>query len=103
MLLAIPHLLDAGTVARVREVIDAGEWCDGKVTAGVQSALAKNNLQLANASEAAAEAGQIILDALARNGLFQSAALPRRIVPPLFNRYDALPGHRFGDHVDNAL
>ena len=103
MLLAIPQLLDAGALNEVRAIVGTGEWCDGKVTAGVQSALAKDNLQLANDGEAALAAGRIILDALAANGLFQSAALPRRIVPPLFNRYDAERGHRFGEHVDNAL
>ncbi len=103
MLLAIPQLLDVAATQRVRGIIGDGEWRDGKVTAGVQSALAKHNLQLANDGEAAREAGLVILDALAGNALFQSAALPRRIVPPLFNRYEASDGHRFGDHVDNAL
>ena len=103
MLVAIPSLLDAAQLAQVRAAIEAGEWRDGRVTAGVQSALAKHNLQLANDGEAARDAGEIVLRALAGNGLFQSAALPRRIVPPLFNRYEASDGHRFGEHVDNAL
>lgn len=103
MLLAIPSVLDAAQVVRARAVVEGGEWRDGRVTAGVQSALAKHNLQLANDGDAALEAGEMILAALASNGLFQSAALPRRIVPPLFNRYDAKPGHKFGEHVDNAL
>jgi PKHD-type hydroxylase len=103
MLLAIPALLDAGQVAAARKVIGDGEWRDGRATAGVQSALAKMNLQLANDGEEAKRVGGMILAALAANGLFQSAALPRRIVPPLFNRYDASDGHRFGEHVDNAL
>jgi PKHD-type hydroxylase len=103
MLLAIPSVLDAAQVADARAVVEAGEWRDGKVTAGIQSALAKNNLQLVNESGEARRVGQVILDALANNGLFQSAALPRRIVPPLFNRYDAASGHHFGEHVDNAL
>jgi len=103
MLLAIPSLLDAAQLAEVRASIEAGEWRDGRVTAGVQSALAKHNLQLASDGEAARTAGDIVLGALGRNALFQSAALPRRIVPPLFNRYEASDGHRFGEHVDNAL
>jgi PKHD-type hydroxylase len=32
-----------------------------------------------------------------------SAALPHRVFPPLFNRYDASAGHGFGNHVDNAI
>jgi PKHD-type hydroxylase len=103
MLVAIPSLLDAAQLDRLRRVIEPGEWRDGRVTAGVQSALAKRNLQLANDSDAARAAGEIVLSALAGNALFQSAALPRRIVPPLFNRYEASEGHSFGEHVDNAL
>ncbi|HEY5806954.1 MAG TPA: Fe2+-dependent dioxygenase, partial [Povalibacter sp.] len=38
---------------------------------------------------------------LERNPLFVSAALPAKIFPPLFNRYQA--GHSFGLHVDNAV
>ncbi|QNN64557.1 Fe2+-dependent dioxygenase [Sphingomonas rhizophila] len=103
MLLAIPALLTPAQVADLRAVVEAGEWRDGRMTAGVQSALAKNNLQLANGSAAALTAGGTILEALAANALFQSAALPRRIVPPLFNRYDSSSQHHFGEHVDNAL
>ena len=43
----------------------------------------------------------MVLDALGRNSTFFSAALPRRIYPPLFNRYAG--GQSFGYHVDNAV
>jgi PKHD-type hydroxylase len=33
--------------------------------------------------------------------LFASAALPAKILPPLFNRYEG--GQAFGNHVDNAI
>src|SRR5690606_13631192 len=36
-----------------------------------------------------------------RSGLFMSAALPQRVFPPLFNRYEG--GEHFGNHVDNAI
>ncbi len=45
--------------------------------------------------------GDVILTALQRNALFVSAALPLRVFPPLFNRYQG--GHTFGNHVDNAI
>ena len=103
MLLAIPSLLTADQVAEVRRLIDGGRWIDGKVTAGVQSGLAKHNLQLAADCERGQQAREIITSALSANGLFMSAALPKAIVPPLFNRYDASEGHAFGNHVDNAI
>lgn len=101
MLIAIPDLLDADALARVRGIIDAAEWVDGNVTSGHQSALAKNNEQLPEAGPAAREAGALVLDALARSPLFFAAALPLKIFPPLFNRYG--PGHEFDIHVDNAV
>jgi PKHD-type hydroxylase len=45
--------------------------------------------------------GDLILRALARNPLFNSAALPLRVLPPMFNRYDV--GMSFGAHVDGAI
>ena len=103
MLLAIPSLLTAGQVAEVRRLVDGGRWVDGRGTAGIQSGLAKHNLQLAADCERGKEAQKIVTAALAANGLFTSAALPRAIVPPLFNRYDAAEGHAFGNHIDNAI
>lgn len=101
MLIAIPDLLSADEVARVRGIIDAAEWIDGNVTSGAQSALAKHNEQLPEGTAAHAEAGSLILDALGRSGLFVAAALPLKVFPPLFNRYAG--GQAFGAHVDNAI
>lgn len=101
MLIAIPEVLDAAGVARVRAVIDAGDWIDGNATSGPQAALAKRNEQLPEDGAAAREAGGLILDALGRTPLFVAAALPARVFPPLFNRYAG--GQDFGLHVDNAI
>ncbi|MFV1920447.1 Fe2+-dependent dioxygenase [Sphingomonas sp. MJ1 (PH-R8)] len=101
MLIAIPEVLDAAAVRRLRAIIDAAEWVDGNVTSGHQSALAKRNEQLPEASAAAKEAGGMILDALGRTPLFVAAALPAKVFPPLFNRYGI--GQTFGAHVDNAV
>ena len=101
MLIAIPDLLDAAGVARVRAIIDGAEWIDGNATSGEQSALAKRNRQLAEGSAAAQEAGAVVLDALAASPLFVAAALPLKVFPPLFNAYAG--GEAFGLHVDNAV
>ena len=101
MLLHIPGLFDADELARIREALEQADWADGKITAGYQSAKAKDNAQLPETDPVARELGQLILDALARNSTFFSAALPQRIYPPLFNRYGG--GQSFGFHVDNAI
>ena len=101
MLLQIPQVLSPEQVAHARQLLDAAEWIDGKVTAGYQSAKAKDNMQLPEGSPVARELGDMILAALGKHPLFLAAALPLRIFPPLFNRYAG--GQSFGTHVDNAI
>ena len=101
MLLQIPDILTADAVINARRVLDQADWIDGRVTAGHQSARAKDNLQLPEDSPAARQLGEVILAALQRSPLFISAALPYRVFPPLFNRYEG--GQSFGNHVDNAI
>lgn len=101
MLVQIPELLSKADVAALRARIDRAEWTDGNETSGHQSGKAKDNEQLPEFSDLAQAEGQALLQALEKNPLFISAALPARIYAPLFNRY-AL-GKSFGDHVDNAI
>lgn len=101
MLLHIEGVLTAEQVTLCRKALSAGDWVDGKVTAGEQSARAKRNLQVPEDSAVARELGDLILGALGRNPQFVAAALPLRVFPPLFNRYDA--GMAFDTHVDNAI
>jgi PKHD-type hydroxylase len=101
MLLHVPGVLTKEQVERCRRELDAADWVDGRVTAGHQSARAKENAQLPEDSALARQLGQQLLASLERNSLFISAALPLKIFPPLFNRYAA--GQSFGVHVDNAV
>ena len=102
MLLTIPAVLEADALERCRSLVTRAGWTDGRVTAGLQSEQRKNNLQLPEDSPGAREAGRIVLDALAKSALFFTAALPRRIFPPLFNCYTGAT-NAFGNHVDNAI
>ncbi len=101
MLLTIPNVLNGAQVAEARQILEQAEWVDGRVTAGHQSARAKDNQQLPENSTAAQQLGEMILNALGKNPLFVSAALPFRVFPPLFNRYTG--GQSFGTHVDNSI
>lgn len=101
MLLQVPQVLNAEELARVRARLGAAAWVDGNVTSGYQSAQAKNNQQIAEDSAEARELGDLVLAALARSQLFFSAALPKQVFPPLFNRYGE--GMTFGSHVDSAI
>lgn len=103
MLLCVPDVLSKHDVADVRRMMDAAQWEDGRSTAGAQSALVKRNEQLPPDSDVARALGSRIVSALTSNPRFISAAIPLQIFPPLFNRYAASDGHRFGIHVDNAV
>ncbi|HEU0044243.1 Fe2+-dependent dioxygenase [Sphingomonas sp.] len=101
MLTVVPGVLAGEALARVRTIVEAGPWADGNATSGAQSALAKRNAQLPEDSEAARDAGGLVLDALGRSPLFVAAALPLKVFPPLFNRYAG--GQAFDTHVDTAI
>jgi PKHD-type hydroxylase len=102
MIVHVPGVLDAAAVAAMRAELEGAEWIDGNATSGHQSARAKRNRQLDEDSPRARMAGAKILDALAASPLFVAAALPLRIYPPLFNRYDG-GGDAFGLHVDAGV
>jgi PKHD-type hydroxylase len=101
MMLHIPEVFSAVDVRALRARVDAGPWLDGRATAGEQGALRKRNLQLDVASEVAQLASQEVLQRVQSHPLFFSAALPLRILAPLFNRYEG--GGEYGEHVDGAV
>jgi PKHD-type hydroxylase len=101
MLLHIPDILTPAQIRVCRTALDAAAWVDGRVTAGFQSAQVKHNKQLPEDHPTAKQLGELVLTSLERTPLFIAAALPLRVFPPLFNRYE--PGHGFGTHVDNAI
>jgi PKHD-type hydroxylase len=101
MMLQIPDVLSKAQVAQCRQLMDAADWADGNATSGHQSALAKRNMQLPEDSPVARQIGNLIQDALGANATFFSAALPLKVFPPLFNRYEG--GQAFDNHVDNAI
>jgi PKHD-type hydroxylase len=101
MLLQIPDVLTPEQVTYFQSTLAAQTWLDGALTAGYQSAQTKHNLQLEEGCDAARELGRIIEEALGSNPLFVSAALPAKVYPPLFNKYEG--GGQFGPHIDNAV
>jgi PKHD-type hydroxylase len=101
MLICVPDVLGKSEVAEFRGSMDAATWEDGRSTAGAQSAMVKNNEQLPPNGEVSRRLGERVIKALTTNPLFISAAIPRHIFPPLFNRYGV--GQHFGIHVDNAV
>jgi PKHD-type hydroxylase len=102
MIVSIPDVLSPAEVAGMRAQLEASDaWVDGRATAGYQGAPVKRNQQIAEGSPIALELGDGIIASLERHPLFISAALPNKVYPPLFNRYEG--GMHFGNHVDGAI
>jgi PKHD-type hydroxylase len=101
MLVHIPQILSAEEIAEFRRRLDAADWADGRETVGVQGARVKHNEQLPDTSPLRADLGRAVLAALKRSPLFFAAALPRKILPPRFNRYAG--GGEYGFHIDGSV
>jgi PKHD-type hydroxylase len=101
MLVHIPGILSERKVTEFRHELLRAEWVDGRITAGHQSERVKDNRQIPPGHPIARRLGDAILTSLEQSPLFMSAALPRKIVPPLFNRYEG--GQTYGNHVDGAV
>jgi len=101
VILSIPGLLSPDDLRECRRILTEAAWEDGRATAGHLAVKVKDNLQLPLDSPAAKQLGTLILTRLGQCPLFIAAALPLRVLPPRFNRYEG--GGTYGNHVDNAL
>jgi PKHD-type hydroxylase len=101
MLLEIAKVIDRDTVNALVDLISAGEFVSGLTTAAGSAARVKSNEQLDAQTDVARQAGQLLIEKLRQNPVFEAATLPARIVPPRFSRYRA--GMRYGDHLDAPL
>lgn len=101
MLLTFP-LLDESELRQARSLLETAPWADGRSTAGTQAVQAKNNEQLPYDCKASRALQSMVQDALDRSPRFLSAALPRRLFPPRFNRYSG-DSNFYGKHVDGAV
>lgn len=102
MLITIDDVLTPDELSTARAVLQRSSWSDGQITAGLQAAKAKNNQQLAENAEHLPALRRLVLNALNRNALFFTAALPLKILPPYFNRYSG-DSNAYGFHTDNAM
>ncbi|MSO72323.1 MAG: Fe2+-dependent dioxygenase [Rhodospirillaceae bacterium] len=101
MLIQIPKVLTAEQIGECRAVLDKAEWVDGRNTAGYLSQRVKDNQQVPDTHPIGRQLGEMILKVLEKHSLFTSAALPLKVVPPLFNRYSG--NQNYGRHIDGAI
>lgn len=101
MMVVIENVLSSQDLAGVRARLDAADWEAGNSTVRGAGRARKVNHQLKDGAEPAASLGEALVQKLWTNPLFISAALPRKVYPPRFNRYAV--GETYGAHVDAAL
>ena len=102
MLLHVPHVLSKQHVQSIRQAMNQDhQWVSGKSSAGAQAQNIKKNLQINSNSQLYQQLSQQVLQQIKESLLIQSFALPKEILPPLFNCYQDT-GH-YGNHVDNAI
>ena len=104
MFLHLKNILTPDEIHTARSLLDADDapWIDGRSSAGGQALAHKRNEQLAQDSAQSQQLRALVLAALQRDALFFSAALPKKIFNPLFNRYSG-ESNFYGDHVDGAV
>ena len=104
MFLHLKNILTPDEIHTARSLLDADDapWVDGRSSAGGQALAHKRNEQLAQDSAPSQQLRALVLAALQRDALFFSAALPKKIFNPLFNRYSG-ESNFYGDHVDGAV
>ncbi|HWB99752.1 MAG TPA: Fe2+-dependent dioxygenase [Bryobacteraceae bacterium] len=95
------RILERAEVDHIVRDLGRRTFVDGKLTARGGAQEIKHNLQARPAESEQAELENSIIAALGRNAGFQSFALPKCYVMPIFSRYEV--GMKYGAHVDNSL
>ena len=101
MLIVLDNVLTAEELAAVRRKVQQAEYVSGATTAGEGSKSRKQNLQISERDAVLPELQATVLNALARHQVFQFLAVPKHIMPPMFNRYDV--GMQYQNHVDFSI
>lgn len=101
MLITIPDVLNAEQLHDCRQALEQAQWEDGRTTAGYLAQHSKRNLQLPLETTVARQMGEFLMHVLGQHSGFIAAALPLRMLPPRFNRYEG--GGEYGNHIDNAI
>jgi PKHD-type hydroxylase len=101
MLLAIPGVLNAAQLDKIRESLAEARFVDGRLTAGRAAARVKSNEELEPDPRVHQRITRIAMSALGHHADFRNAALPHRMADFIVARYQ--PGMTYGDHVDDPI
>lgn len=97
----IPALLRQDELIRIESLLSAIDFTEGKATASMAAKDVKNNLQAKENDKSLYQVQEIVDAALATSPIFNIAALPKRIYPPIVSKYSV--GKYYGWHVDSPV
>lgn len=100
MLIEIPGILVKDELNYITDALSRAEFVDGKVSAGEQACEVKNNLEV-KPSQSILELARMVYAGLVRSASFNQFALPRKIMVPIFSRYEV--GMEYGSHSDVSM
>lgn len=100
-MVVIENMLSSEEVALYRRVFQDFPWQDGKSTAMGMAASVKQNNQADPTDSRVQQLSNEVLNRIGSTPKLVSAALPQRIFPPVFNRYQQ--SETYGYHVDAAV
>ena len=101
MLLTIDNVLTGDQLKQVMTILNASDFISGKATTSGLSAMVKDNLQVPQNDPQVQSIMKLVMETVSNNQQFFTTVYPKRLFPPIFNRYEA--GMSYGKHVDNAL
>jgi PKHD-type hydroxylase len=101
MMITLPAVLSSSQLQRVREILRAAPFVDGKLSAGSAAARVKNNQEVARETPELEALNDVVMNSLVRHPVYRAAALPLRVAAPYYARYT--PGMTYGEHVDDPI
>jgi PKHD-type hydroxylase len=101
VLITIPELLNQAQLVKIKEIVAAARFVDGKLSAGMAAERVKENEELEQEPQLQQRLNRILMASVGHNARFRSFALPNRMADFIVARYQ--PGMHYGDHVDDPI
>jgi len=101
MLNVIENLIPATDLQRVRDILSASSFQDGRFTAGSLARRCKQNEEIPASSTDLQALNEIVMGALVRHPEYRAICWPKKIAAPIYARYEA--GMQYGEHVDDPV
>jgi PKHD-type hydroxylase len=101
MLVKIPDLLIPLQLEAVCSILRQNQFVDGKLSAGKNARLEKNNQELAASKNDYAALNNVVMTTLVRHPSYLQTAMPVKICAPIYARYTT--GMAYGGHIDDPI